>query len=481
MSKIIFLVTIPLFLLSVLQCSKKKANNTDVKQDTNLKNNPTPRVKADPPPVKVPEQKPDLTQPKRINLTSSIDKVKNIATGINGIGDSIYKAIAVKLDKDIISIGKDAKKTLASLANAKRNIILSPYSIASAFSLAWAGAKNKTEKELGKFFSSTLPYPEQHKALGTLQIGLDNAKGLKLKIANSLWLEKTMAVRSTYLKNTADWYGAKPYKTDFIMAPKKATNAINRWVEAKTNNRIKNLILPNIIDSSTRAVLVNAIWFLAKWAQPFTKTSTHKADFYPLDTWKISVKTMVHKIYSKMIKFKSGAHFIDLPYKGGRFSFQIYLPPSGKSLTAPTKDELKKIATNSISKSFILYLPKFTLTAPYVLGGIISKMIPLSFSGKADFSGITKSKQGLMISEVIHKTFLKVDEEGTEAAAATALLMKGAGMPAPAPTIRVNRPFMFWIKDNKTGLNLFMGRIINPDPKATLKPHSQPKSKSVIK
>ncbi|MDA3864387.1 MAG: serpin family protein [Deltaproteobacteria bacterium] len=401
--------------------------------------------------------------------------VKTIAQGINKMGNSIFNAIAAKVDKRGKSPDSDEIATPKSGTSPKRNIILSSYSLASAFSLAWAGANGKTAQELAQFFNCSLPYPKQHAALGALQNSLDNTKGLKLKIANSLWLEKSMKVEKPWLAKVKSWYSAKPHLVDFINAPQKAEVAINKWVENKTNNRIKDLIPKNSLDKQTRAVLANAIWFLAKWKTPFKKQNTSKMDFYPANNWKIKTDTMMGKIYGKIASFSTGARLVSIPYKGGRFSFIIYLHPHGLSLGKPSPRTLQKLFSTLKPNGFNLYLPKFKLKAKYRLGSILTKKLPLSFSTKADFSKITKTKPGLLISEVFHQTFLKVDEEGTEAAAATALVMKGGSAHTPVPTVKVNRPFLFWIRDNKTGLDLFSGRIVNPNPKAKITSHNPAK------
>ncbi len=399
---------------------------------------------------------------------------KSLYHGINQMGWNVIKKIAGELDKTNPDNSDKSGETQSAI-QAERNIIISPYSIAAAFSLAWAGAKNKTEKELAEFFNSTIPYPEQHKILGALQQSLSQTEGFKLKLANSIWLEKTMEVEQTWLDNIKSWYGIKPRFVDFINKPQEVTDAINKWVANKTNNRINNLIPENTFHELSRAVLANAIWFLAKWETPFRK-KTIKREFYPADNWKIKTDTMTGTINGKMAKLSNGAQMVSLPYKGGRFSFIIYLPPSGLSLESTDHKMLQKLIYSLNSKRFLVFLPKFELKASYKLGSILKKIIPLSFSRHADFSRITKEKPGLVIDDVFHKTLLKVDEKGTEAAAASAItinqMVSTRSKTTPVPKVHINRPFLFWIRDNKTGLDIFSGRIINPNPKAKLLPHN---------
>jgi serine protease inhibitor len=450
-NSLIVLIVI-VFSMVILGCNKK--TNTQSKNSNKISKNTRSKKSVKPP------TKTSIT-PQRALVKSSKVNVKSIAWGINILGDKL-----------IVALGKlaDSGKKDASLAHPSRNIIISPYSIASAFSLAWAGAKGETEKEFVKLFSSKLKNPQQHKALGMLQQDLAKAKGLKLSVANSLWMEKTMPIEKSYIENTFRYYGAKPFMVDYLNNANGAVKKINSWVEGKTNNRIKNLIPKGTLDKSTRAVLVNAIWFLAKWTAPFKKRNTRNVSFYPSPGYEIKVKTMYQKAFYRTTMSKDGESLTAIPYKGGRFIFMVYLPKKGRTLKEINIKSISKLTAMMKPALVKLYMPKTTLDNTHKLGKLMKNMgMPLSFSNKADFSGITKAKDGLKIDKVIHKTFLKVDEEGTEAAAATALVMAtGAGAPRPVPEIKINRPFIFWIKDTKTGVNLFMGRIINPDPKSKI-------------
>lgn len=355
--------------------------------------------------------------------------------------------------------------------NTGRNLFLSPFSISTALAMTYAGAKKETALQM----SRTLNFPQGerfHADYEGLLDGLnEGTEGkIKLNIANGLWAQKDFTFLDSYFNLVKLNYKSEIKNVDFInnLEREKVRKEINTWVEKKTNDKIKDLLSDGDLDSSSRLVLVNAIYFYGDWADPFEKQETFNKDFSLMDDTKINVPFMNrHGRYSYYEDLKIKA--IEIPYMGNKASMVIFLP-------------VKKIQMEEFEKSFDLKyyldiiaafqptdvrlsLPKFQTTCKLNLEDLLSRMgMSLAFSQTdADFSGMT-GKRDLCISKVIHQAFIHVDEKGTEAAAATAVTMR-VGSVRPSPDIKVfnaDHPFVFLIKDNTTGSILFMGKIMNP-------------------
>jgi len=352
------------------------------------------------------------------------------------------------------------------------NLFFSPYSISTALAMTWAGAGGETEKQMAEVLKFTLSQAQLHKAFGMLEKQLNQAgeEGkYQLSVANALWGQAGYNFLGEFLELTEKKYGARLKEVDFVTQTEKTRQIINAWVEEKTNDKIKDLIKPGVLGALTRLVLTNAIYFKGDWANQFDKKRTRDETFKPAKDKEV----MVPMMYIKE-RFKYWAddklQVLELPYEGEELSMIILLSNEidglagvEKSLTTEKLDEWTK---GLRKQEVIVYLPKFKMTTEFELADYLKKMgMPDAFSlPPADFSGITGQKD-LFISNVIHKAFVAVDEEGTEAAAATAVTMRLTSAPAPPKVFRADHPFIFIIRDNLSQSILFMGRVINPEQK----------------
>ena len=355
------------------------------------------------------------------------------------------------------------------LKETEGNLFFSPYSISTALAMTYAGARGQTEKEMAEVLHFSLEQEPLHSSFSKLQSELNaiQDKGhIKLSIANSLWAQQGYHFLDTFLNLNKKYYGAGLNFVDFATQTEATRKTINIWVEDKTQKKIKELIKPGMIDSLTTLVLCNAIYFKGYWLSRFDKKRTIDADFYISPDKTIKVPMMSQK---SKFKYRSFDNFsaIELPYEGNDLSMIVFLPKEADGLAGfernLTNDNVKNWI-GKLSKSYkqeiLVNLPKFKTTSEFELSKILSDMgMPHAFVN-ADFSGMT-GKKDLFISKVIHKAFVDVNEEGTEAAAATAVVMLKA---ISKPLIfRANHPFVFLIRENKTGSILFIGRIIDPN------------------
>lgn len=348
------------------------------------------------------------------------------------------------------------------------NLFFSPHSISTALAMTYAGARGNTEKEMAQTLHFTLAQEVLHPAFASIETTLNEIqkKGdIQLAVANALWPQKDFLLRKEYLNLIKKHYGASITPLDFKNATEKARQIINNWVEDKTKEKIKDLIPKGLLDQLVRLVLTNAIYFKGNWESQFDKDLTKEAPFYLLSGE--TVKTpMMHQKHEFGYAEHKDLQVLKMPYIGDDLSMLVLLPkkPDGlKDLEEKvTKDNLKKWREKMFEREIIVFFPKFKMTSRFSLANTLSSMgMPEAFSGKADFSGMTGTRE-LFISDVIHKAFIAVDEQGTEAAAATAAVMKLAGVPPPPPVFKADHPFLFLICDNITGSILFMGRVLNP-------------------
>ena len=351
------------------------------------------------------------------------------------------------------------------------NLFYSPYSISTALGMTYAGAVGDTEKQMGSALHFTLPQGQLHPAFNQLALDLasrgqnaqgTNGKSFALNIANALWGQQDFTIQSAFLKILAQNYGTGMNLLDFKNSPEPSRVTINNWVSDQTNNRIKDLLPQGSITPATRFVLTNAIYFDAAWQNPFAKESTSNGNFNLLNSSTVSVPMMNHEGSYSYVK-GSGYQAVELPYSGNEVAMDIIVPDAGQFNTfesGMTADSISGIIGSLKSSFMVLALPKFQFDSSFSLKQALSALgMPVAFTDKADFSGIT-GQPNLIISDVVHKAFVAVDEEGTEAAAATGVIMVGAAMPANSLTVA--RPFVFLIRDIQTGAILFIGRVLNP-------------------
>ena len=352
----------------------------------------------------------------------------------------------------------------------KGNLFFSPYSISTALAMTYAGARGQTEKEMAKVLHFSLEQEPLHYSFSMLHSNLNtiqNKGHIKLSIANSLWAQEGYPFLNTFFNLNKKYYGAGLNFVDFERKTEPARIAINTWVEKETQQKIKELIKPDMIDSLTTLILCNAIYFKGDWSSQFDKERTTDADFYISHAKTIKVPMMNKK---SEFKFKDFGNFsaIELPYEGNDLSMIVFLPKEIDGLIELernlTNDDVKawiNELTRSYKSEIFVNLPKFKTTCQFELSETLGNMdMPSAFSlPPADFSGMT-GKRDLFISKVIHKAFVDVNEEGTEAAAATAVVMlRGDSEPL---SFRADHSFVFLIRENQTGSILFIGRIIDP-------------------
>jgi len=354
------------------------------------------------------------------------------------------------------------------------NLFFSPESISTALAMTYAGARGDTASEMAKTLHFTLPPERLHPAMDALLNNLNAAhNGYQLRVADALWAQQDYVFRDDFLKLIKSDYGAGFNQVDFKGATEAARLTINQWTEQKTNNKIKDLLQPGVLDSLTKMVLTNAIYFKGDWRTPFSKAWTKDDDFHLSPAR--NVKAPLMHLTEGFDYFDGGTfQALEIPYESGDLSMIVFLPREigglpalEESLTASHMkqwlDQLKWVP------EVILTLPKFQMTRQFGLAGTLGAMgMPQAFDANAaDFSGMT-GKRELFISAVIHKAFIDVNEKGTEAAAATAVVMRGpTAVPPrfqlpPPPVFRADHPFIFLIRDNRSGGILFMGRVTDP-------------------
>ncbi|MDH7486987.1 MAG: serpin family protein [Anaerolineae bacterium] len=360
-----------------------------------------------------------------------------------------------------------------ALREAEGNLFYSPYSISAALAMTYAGARGDTELQMADTLHFTLPQARLHPAFNGLDQMLaqrgkgaagKDEQGFRLNIVNAIWGQKDYAFLAEFLDLLAENYGAGLRLLDFVRAPEEARLIINEWVSEQTEGRIKDLIPQGLIDELTRLVLTNAIYFNAAWAQPFQEELTADGPFYLLDGSQVTVP-MMRQTESFGYGEGQGYQAVELPYDGQELSMVILLPEKGNFEpfeAALSAEGVQAIVQGLQQRQVALTLPRFKFESAFALADTLAAMgMPDAFGDAADFSGMT-GERDLFISEVIHKAFVAVDEAGTEAAAATAVIMKRLSMPEQPVEVSVDRPFVFLIRDIETGAILFIGRVVNP-------------------
>ena len=317
----------------------------------------------------------------------------------------------------------------------------------------------------------------------------------ELHIANALWGEQTVPLRQDFLTTLKTAYGAAAFPADFLNNAERERAQINEWVAQQTKERIKNILAPGTVSSATRLVLANAIYFKGKWHDKFDKKDTQEAEFTRADQQQEKVELLsalnAHRRYVELLpdgtrnepvfnreKFAfavpsnpDGFQLLELPYRGKSLSMVVLLPKRADGLPALEKQVTLAnlntwIAAMHASRVHI-YLPKFKLETFYSLPSVLATMGMAAAFHVGGFTGMSAAPDAklLALSEIAHKAFVEVNEEGTEAAAATVLVMAAtsARIAPPTPTFRADHPFLFLIRDNQSGLVLFLGRVMKPN------------------
>ncbi|MDF1519917.1 MAG: serpin family protein [Brevefilum sp.] len=359
----------------------------------------------------------------------------------------------------------------------KDNIIFSPISLSLALSMTLAGAESGTEQGMIEALQLSLPENEIYPSFNALLLEIEKSQNktlegsdgnqFQLNIANSLWGQAGYKFESDFLDTLAKNYGAGMNIVDYKTNPEESREIINQWVEKETEQKIQDLIPPGAIDPLTRLILANAIYFKGSWLLPFRENGTEKAPFYTLDGSEMEVDMM--QLFGENLRYYRGENFqaFDLPYLSKDFSMRVILPDKENFLDFEEELNAKilmDIDDNMRSQRVNLRMPKFdyesTVNAnePLIALGMSDAFDPST----ADFSGINQANE-LFITDVLHKATITVDEEGTEAAAATAVIMGLKSMAPEDPVeLTVDRPFLYFIQHHPTGTILFFGRVVQP-------------------
>jgi serpin B len=387
---------------------------------------------------------------------------------------TVAPADSTQLASDNAAFAFDVYKQLI-LTNT--NLIFSPASISIALAMTYAGAAGATATEMASTLHFTLPPAQLHLAFDALDLalasrgqGFPGADGgpMQVNIVNALWAEKTYTFSPDFLDTLAANYGAGVNLLDFLNAPDPSRLAINAWVAEQTNNKIQDLLPQGSVVASTKLVLTDAVYFNAAWGSPFDANNTGDGSFTLLDGSSVTAKFMRSDFYG--LPATQGTNFVaaSLPYADDNLSLVVVVPDAGQfsqvesSLDANTLGTLVAGLTNQVVS---VALPRFKVETGTSLNDLLKAlgMTSAFTQGIADFSGMDGT-QNLFIWEVMHKAFIDVAERGTEAAAATAVVMNGDASAPPAPqlVLTADRPFLYFLRDKPTGAILFMGRVLDP-------------------
>jgi len=387
--------------------------------------------------------------------------------------DPVDPFVERKLDPEVAASARSlvesnnrfALDLYAHLRTDAGNLFLSPYSVSTAFGMACAGATGQTRDEMATVFHFTLPDDELHRTFGALQRSIDRGGhlgGYELRTANRAWGQEGFPFLGSYLEVTREHYGAELQVTDFITAPEAARQSVNRWVEERTNDKIPELFPAGSISSATRLVLANAIYFKGFWAKPFDKEKTIDAPFYLSAGESVPVSTMIMNDKFRIAQMDE-LQVLELRYKGADLSMLLLLPGRIDGLAdleaSLTLERLTGWIDRLAEDEVLVRLPRYTFSSKFKLPDVLAAMgMPSAFGEGADFSGID-GRRDLFIGHAFHQAFVEVNEEGTEAAAATGIGFDRTSVP---PSFVANHPFLFLIYDHVTGSILFLGRVADP-------------------
>ncbi len=360
------------------------------------------------------------------------------------------------------------------LREGQANLFFSPLSVSMALGMVSAGARGETLAQIEAALHFGLGQDALHPAFNALDrllesrqhLAVDAGEGFTLNLVNSIWGQVGHEFLPEFLDVLSEFYGAGVRLADFAADPEGARRAINAWVEEATHDRIRELIQRGQIDESTRLTLVNAIYFNAPWAFPFDERDTAVEPFTLLDGTEVEVPLM-HQTESHGYAAGDGYQAVELDYNGHELSMIVVLPDEGSFVDVEARlapEFLAEVIGGLSRERLILSFPKFTFEWGETLNDPLEDLgMTDAFDGqRADFSGIDGTRD-FFIGLVIHKAFVAVDEAGTEAAAATAVMMAGAGpTPPDYREVRIDRPFLFFIRDKATGSILFIGKVLDP-------------------
>ncbi|HWH71408.1 MAG TPA: serpin family protein, partial [Candidatus Sulfotelmatobacter sp.] len=345
------------------------------------------------------------------------------------------------------------------------------YSISTCLAMTYAGARGNTEQQMARGLHLSPDQAQVHAAFGQLQRQLNeaqNQKGITLNVANALWTQKGHPFQPAFLDLAKGEYQANINQADFPTGAEAARKEINHWVAQQTKDKIQDILPPGSLNSLTRLVLADAIYFKGIWAKPFEKAGTQNQPFHLSARRQVDVPLMHHL---DTVKYMENADLqaVELPYSGNKLSMLIVLPRQIEGW-AQLEQQLSLAWLSNLlgqmkQQTVDIFLPRFKQESSFELNGPLEKMdLSDAFGSQADFSGIDGTKL-LYISAVFHKAWVEVNEEGTEAAAATTTTMRitsAMRQPPPPPVFRADHPFLFLLRDTRSGSLLFLGRLADP-------------------
>jgi serpin B len=359
-----------------------------------------------------------------------------------------------------------------SAAKAGQNVLVSPLSISTALAMTYTGARGETARQMADALHFTLPDDRLHAAFGDLLADLGaERQGYELSIANRLFGQQAFGFKPPFLQTLSGDYAAPLEALDFESMPDDARVHINNWVSERTQDRILDLLPQGSIDNATRLVLTNAIYFNGEWKSKFKKEATREAPFYLTGNSQTQASLMYQKEEFHYGRF-GDVQILEMPYVGGDVSMVVLLPDAVNglpaleaSLSAESLDtQLAALQETEVE----VYLPKFTFKSEFELPDALQTLgiTDLFVPGVADLTGMADAE--LYVTRAIHKTFIDVNEEGTEAAAATGITIGVTSVPPPPPVFRADHPFLFALRDRHTGSLMFLGRVMETDSIAPL-------------
>ena len=397
------------------------------------------------------------------------------ALALMAAGVSVAGVTGGPVNPDVATVVKGGNEfafdLYAKLKDQPGNLFFSPYSISTALAMTYAGARGRTAEQMATTLHFTLAQEKLHAAFADL-INRLNAAGkegsFQLVVSNALWGQKGYKFLDGFLKLIKESYGGGLQEVDFEGAAEAARKTINDWVAGQTQGKIRDLIPPDALTTLTRLVLTNAIYFKGAWVEQFQKAAT-KEEPFTVTQDRVVNKPMMHLTKQFGYAEDETTQVLQMRYVGGRILMVVLLPKKVNGLAelekTLTAQRLEKLLAAMKDKEVNVTFPRFKTTSEFELAEVLPKMGMVdAFGGGegADFSGMTGNRE-LSISNVIHKAFVDVNEEGTEAAAATAVILgRGAAPPQEIIPFRADHPFLFLIRDDTSGSVLFVGRVVNP-------------------
>lgn len=379
---------------------------------------------------------------------------------------SAYPAVEKRLLESAAAGNNDFGFSLFhALASPGKNLFISPLSIGVSFSMACAGARGATEREITRVLRFRIGGEDLQRAYSDLLYDLEvRAKEGKCRFdsANRLWFDRSVAGEKKFSETLKKYYNAAPEQVKFSADPEGARRAINSWVAGRTGDKIRDLVPEGSVTKTTRLLLINALYFLGSWKNPFDEKRTEQSEFF------ISAKKTVPAGFMRMTTYfpyreLNDLQVLSIPYKAGDLSLIVILPKRVDGLAAVEKkltpENFKKWTAGLEKREVILSLPRFDITSSSGLSDTLKRMgMNTAFSPRADFSGMAPN---LAIGEALHKAFVSVNEKGTEAAAASSISMVKANG-GRKHVFRADHPFVFMIYDSRSGAVVFIGRLADP-------------------